>query len=133
MYIRLKPQDGTSLPNVLYNQLIMFWGSRESIKYHQNQLACWACGKVQKVFVADIGTSQKSHSNTFELALQTCLPTSERQMAMFLFQGIPLLHNFFFTFSKRREAMTAQKTFGRSKKNGKHTAISHHQPCQLHG
>ena len=39
----------------------------------------------------------------------------------------------FLTLSPRGEAMTMQKSFGRPREDGKHTAYTHHQPCQLHG
>ena len=82
--------------------------------------------RVQKFVVADIGTSQKAPPTPSNWHCSRCRLDCQhlRDRRHCLFQGIPHLHNLQISYiiSKRREAMTTQKSFSRPREDGKHTA-----------
>ena len=87
----------------------------------------------KKFVVADIGTSQKAPPTLSNRHCSRCRLDCQhpRDRHHCLFQGIPHLHNLqisSYIISKRREAMTTQKSFGRPREDGstQHTlTISH--------
>lgn len=85
--------------------------------------------RVQKCVVADIGTSQKAPPTPSNWHCSRCRLDCQhlRDRRHCLFQGIPHLHNLQISYiiSKRREAMTTQKSFSRPREDQHTLTISH--------